>query len=81
MWGLCTKTKITRNSIVIDYVGEVICDKEGDERGTKYDKNKLSYLLDLPSFSKKKIEAFNEMVDGKMLVKNTFSFPLVFITK
>lgn len=77
MWGLCSKFNISKGAVVINYVGEIINDAEGDERGRRYDKLKLSYLLDLPDFSERRLCLMNDLVEGKMKINTNFRFPLV----
>ncbi|XP_062574314.1 histone-lysine N-methyltransferase SUV39H2-like [Saccostrea cucullata] len=46
-WGVKTLQKIKEGSFVIEYVGEVITDKEAERRGKQYDAVGRTYLFDL----------------------------------
>lgn len=47
MWGLMTDVKIPKNTLVIEYVGEIISKSEADLRGKYYDSIGKNYLFDL----------------------------------
>ncbi|XP_048741043.2 histone-lysine N-methyltransferase SUV39H2-like isoform X2 [Ostrea edulis] len=46
-WGVKTLQKIKEGSFVVEYVGEVITDKEAERRGRQYDAVGRTYLFDL----------------------------------
>ncbi|KAM0686724.1 hypothetical protein COBT_002046 [Conglomerata obtusa] len=46
-YGLFAAMDISKNSFVIEYVGEVISHNEAERRGFFYDHKKISYLFDL----------------------------------
>lgn len=46
-WGVKTLQKIKEGSFVVEYVGEVITDKEAERRGKQYDAVGRTYLFDL----------------------------------
>ena len=43
-WGVKTLENIRKGTFVVEYVGEVIKEKEAEERGKKYGKNKFENL-------------------------------------
>ena len=47
MWGLFALEDIPNGAYVIEYVGEVLTAKEGDNRGRVYDNIGMSYLFDM----------------------------------
>lgn len=47
MWGLMTNIKIPKNTLVIEYIGEIISKGEADLRGNYYDTIGKNYLFDL----------------------------------
>jgi len=47
MWGLMTKQKIPMNTLVTEYLGEIISKGEADIRGKYYDTVGKNYLFDL----------------------------------
>jgi len=46
-WGVKTLENIRKGTFVVEYVGEVIREKEAEERGKKYDAEGRTYLFDL----------------------------------
>lgn len=47
MWGLFAMEDIPAGAFLMEYKGEIVTKKQGDMRGTFYDKNGLSYLFDM----------------------------------
>jgi SET domain-containing protein len=47
MWGLFALEDIPAGAFILEYTGEVITKKEGDQRGKHYDKVGMSYLFDM----------------------------------
>lgn len=47
MWGLFALEDIPAGAFVLEYIGEIITKKEGDQRGKEYDKIGMSYLFDM----------------------------------
>ena len=47
MWGLFALQEIPAGAFVIQYTGEILQKKHGDERGKVYDRIGLNYLFDL----------------------------------
>ena len=47
-WGVKTLENIRKGTFVVEYVGEVIKEKEAEERGKKYGKNKFENLRITP---------------------------------
>lgn len=47
MWGLFAQEQIPAGAFVVEYVGEVLTAKEGDDRGKAYDEQGMSYLFDM----------------------------------
>ncbi|KAJ2005741.1 hypothetical protein H4R26_001784 [Coemansia thaxteri] len=48
-WGVVTKQKLKRGTFVAEYVGEVISNDEGNQRGHKDMAQGMSYMFDLDS--------------------------------
>jgi histone-lysine N-methyltransferase SUV39H len=49
-WGMRTKEPIEKHQFVVEYVGEVITNKEAERRGIKYDARGRTYLFDMDLF-------------------------------
>lgn len=47
MWSLFTQQEIPAGAFIIEYLGEIVSKKQGDMRGSYYDKIGLSYLFDM----------------------------------
>lgn len=47
MWGLFSLENIPAGAFVLEYVGEILTAKEGDQRGKIYDSVGMSYLFDM----------------------------------
>jgi len=47
MWGLMSTKRIPNNTLVIEYLGEIIIKEEADLRGKYYDKIGKNYLFDM----------------------------------
>ena len=47
MWGLFAEEPIPSGAFVVEYTGEIITVKSGDNRGRKYDSAGMSYLFDM----------------------------------
>ena len=47
MWGLFAQEPIPPGAFVVEYAGEVLTAKEGDQRGKEYDQMGMSYLFDM----------------------------------
>ncbi|KAI8329079.1 hypothetical protein BC941DRAFT_443832 [Chlamydoabsidia padenii] len=59
-WGVRAVTKIKKGTFVEQYLGEVICDKDGVGRGKIYDRIGISYLfnMDLDGDTKNVIDSY-----------------------
>jgi histone-lysine N-methyltransferase SUV39H len=53
MWGLFTLEVIPAGAYVMEYIGEIITAKQGDQRGNYYDKFGMSYLFDMNDHDEK----------------------------
>lgn len=47
MWGVVALEEIPPGAFIAEYCGEIVTKKQGDIRGTFYDKYGLSYLFDM----------------------------------
>ena len=46
-WGVRSPDRIPKGSFVCEYIGEYISDDEAESRGTRYDKQRMSRLMDV----------------------------------